>query len=199
MTQPSPVRRLMLILLMVGALLGGGLVTGAPAQARVAAVTNTAHLDFLLDDVRPPVTAEHTTYRLSQEPSLVMPWTYADARAGGAFERVGGGPLDASTGYFGQGAYNADDVARAAVVYIRHWRQSGDKASREHAYELLRSIAYLQTASGANRGNVVLWMQTDGTLNRSPEPWSCPTRPTPDRATGRLGPCGRWGRATRPS
>lgn len=173
MVPTTPVRRLLLILLTIGALLGGGL-TGAPAQARVAAVTNTAHLDFLLDDVRAPVTAEHTTYRLAQEPELVMPWTYADARPGGAFQRVGGGPLDPATGHWGQGAFNADDITRAAVVYLRHWRQSGDPVSRDHAYELLRSVAYLQTATGANRGDVVLWMQTDGTLNRSPEPVELP-------------------------
>ncbi len=174
MTQTSPVRRLLLILLTVVALLGGGLSTASPAEARVAAVTNTAHLDFLLDDVRPPVTAEHTTYRLAADPELVMPWTYADARPNGAFARVGGGPFDPATGHYGQGAYNADDVARAAVVYLRHWRQSGDPASRDHAYELLRSVAYLQTATGPNRGNVVLWMQSDGSLNRSPEPVELP-------------------------
>lgn len=174
MTLLAPVRRLLFVLLTLATLLGAGAVTGLPAQARATAVTNTAHLDFLLDDVTPPVTAEHTTYRLDREPALVMPWTYADARPGGTFARVGGGPFDPATGYYGQGAYNADDVARAAVVYVRHWRLSGDTASRDKAYELLRSITYLQTATGANRGNVVLWMQSDGTLNRSPEPVELP-------------------------
>lgn len=168
--------RLFLIIMMTVALTAGLGLTSvvAPASARVATVTNTAHLDFLLDDVSPPVTVEHTTYRLAQEPALVMPWTYADARPGGTFARVGGGPLDQATGYYAQGAFNADDVARAAVVYLRHWRQSGDAASRDHAYELLRSITYLQTATGRNRGHVVLWMQADGTLNRSPEPVELP-------------------------
>lgn len=170
----SPVRRLLFVLLALGTLLGAGLVGSAPAEARPSRVTNTAHLDFLLDAVRPPVTAEHTTYELREAPELVMPWTYADARPGGAFARVGGGPLDAATGYYGQGAFNADDVARAAVVYLRHWRQTGDRRSRVKAYELLRSITYLQTATGPNRGNVVLWMQPDGTLNRSPVPVELP-------------------------
>jgi hypothetical protein len=153
------------------------LATPEPAArpAAPAPLANLAHLDFLLDDVTPPAGVEgHTTYRLEQEPTLVMPWTYADARAGGTFERIGGGPRDPETGHWGQGAFNADDVARAAVVYVRHWQQTGSASSRDSAYELLRSIAYLQTATGPNAGNVVLWMQPDGTLNPSAEPVELP-------------------------
>ena len=61
-------------------------------------------------------------------------------------------------------------MARAAVVYLRHWKQTGAASSRRAAYEMLRGLAYLQTTTGANRGNVVLWMQPDGTLNPSAEP-----------------------------
>jgi hypothetical protein len=157
------------------ALLATGAVAVAnPATAAPERLTNLAHLDFLLDEVTPAATAEHTTYRLAEEPDLVMPWTYADARDGGTFQRVGGGPLDPATGYWGQGAFNADDVTRTAVVYLRHWQQFGDEASKQKAYELLRSVAYLQTVSGPNAGNVVLWMQTDGTLNPSAEPVELP-------------------------
>ena len=147
----------------------------APAAAAVAPLTNLAHLDFLLDEATPPTQVDgHTTYRLEEEPTLILPWTYADARPGGTFERVGGGPLDAATDTWGQGAYNADDVARAAVVYLRHWQLTGAETSRDRAYELLRSLAYLQTTDGANAGNVVLWMQPDGTLNPSAEPVELP-------------------------
>jgi len=150
-------------------------LTAAPATAAPSSqLTNTAHLDFLLDTVTPAAIDGHTTYRLAEEPDLTMPWTYADARDGGTFERVGGGPLDPATGYWGQGAYNSDDIARAAVVYLRHWQQTGSTASKDKAYELLRSVAYLQTDSGPNAGNVVLWMQPDGTLNPSPEPVELP-------------------------
>ena len=41
----------------------------------------------------------HTTYRLGAEPEVTMPWTYADARPGGTFARVGGGEFDPATGY----------------------------------------------------------------------------------------------------
>lgn len=155
-------------------LLAGGIGLASPATAETPPLSNLDHLDFLLDDVAPAVTPEHTTWRLAEEPALVMPWTYADARDGGTFERVGGGPLDPATGYWSQGAYNADDVARAAVVYLRHWTQFGDESSRQSAYELLRSTAYLQTVSGPNAGNVVLWMQPDGTLNPSAKPVELP-------------------------
>ena len=151
-------------------------LTALPAAAAPppTTLTNTAHLDFLLDTATPAEIDGHTTYRLAEEPELTMPWTYADARDGGTFERVGGGPLDPETGYWGQGAYNSDDIARAAVVYLRHWKQTGSTASKDKAYELLRSVAYLQTDSGPNAGNVVLWMQPDGTLNPSPEPVELP-------------------------
>ncbi|MEW1835250.1 hypothetical protein [Microbacterium sp. NPDC079995] len=149
--------------------------TSAVAAPASAVVTNLDHLDFLLDEATPPADVEgHSTYRQDEEPTLVLPWTYADARDGGTFERVGGGPLDPATGYWGQGAYNADDVTRAAVVYTRHWELTGDDDSRDTAYELLRSVAYFQTTDGPDAGNVVLWMQPDGTLNPSAEPVELP-------------------------
>ncbi|BDV29914.1 hypothetical protein [Microbacterium terricola] len=154
--------------------------TGIPAATQVQAptpdpLTNLAHLDFLLDEATPAEdVAGHTTYRLADEPTLVMPWTYADARPGGTFERVGGGGFNEETGYWNQGAYNADDIARAAVVYLRHWHQTGADSSRASAYEMLRSITYLQTTEGDNAGNVVLWMQPDGTLTPSAVPAELP-------------------------
>lgn len=160
------------------ALAAGAICATTPAAADPAEsppLTNLAHLDFLLDTVAPSEVPGHTTYRLDEEPDLTMPWTYADARPGGTFERVGGGgPVDPVTGHWGQGAYNADDISRAAVVYVRHWQLTDDDASRQTAYELLRSLAYLQTVDGPNAGNVVLWMQPDGELNPSAEPVELP-------------------------
>ncbi len=163
-----------LSVLLVLFVVGAGLVGPPRAAARVATVTNTAHLDFLLDEVSPDAVPGHTTYRLGAEPDLVMPWTYADARPGGAFERGGGGTFDPATGDYTQGAFNTDDIARAAVVYLRHWEQTGSRASRTAAYQLLRSVAYMQTVSGPNAGRSVLWMQSDGDLNPSAEPVELP-------------------------
>ena len=39
---------------------------------------------------------------------------------------------------------------------------------------MLRGLTYLQTATGPNAGNVVLWLQPDGTLNPSAEPKELP-------------------------
>lgn len=170
MTHP----RRLITLLMLLALTLTGLVTTRPAVAQTSRLTNLSHLDFLLDRVEPETAAGHDTYRLEAEPELLMLWTYADARDNGEFARVGGGSLDPATGHYSQGAYNTDDVARAAVVYLRHWRQTGSADSRTKAYELLRSVAYLQTATGPNRGRSVLWIQADGQLNPSAEPVELP-------------------------
>lgn len=156
-----------------------------PAQAQAAPegttttanVTNLAHLDFLLDSA--PLLAGvpgHTTYQQAQEPTAQAPWVYANREADGSFQRVGGGSYDPSTGHWGQGSFDADDIARAAVVYVRDWEQNRTAASREHAYQLLRELTYLQTSSGPNAGNVVLWQQPDGTLNPTPTP---PDSPNP--------------------
>lgn len=144
------------------------------ATAPAASLTNLDHLDFLLGSPTPAGVEGHTTYRLAEEPTLLAPWTYADARDGGTFERIGGGALDPATGDWSQGAYNADDTTRAAVVYLRHWQQTGDADSRHKAYELLRTVAYHQTTDGSDAGNVVLWMQPDGELNPSAEPVELP-------------------------
>jgi len=146
----------------------------ASTRADVARLTNLGHLDSLGATVTPPPQSGHTTYGIDADPTLGVLWTYADRNADGTFRRVGGGAYDAATNTYSQGAFNADDVARAAVVYVRHWTQTGDTASREHARQLLRGLTYLQTATGPNAGNVVLWMQPDGTLHPSPVPKELP-------------------------
>lgn len=146
----------------------------AAARRRPSRLTNLAHLNYLGDVVSPPAQSGHTTYRLAAEPAVGVLWTYADRRDDGSYDRIGGGPYDAATDTYGQGAYNADDLARAAVVYLRHYQQHRDSHSKRAAYGLLRSLTYLQTATGPNAGNVVLWMQPDGTLNPSAEPVELP-------------------------
>ncbi len=111
-------------------------VTPAPALAvpgPPAALTNLAHLDSLTTGVTPPAQAGHTTYRISEQPSVGVLWVYANALPGGGYQPTGGGTYDPATNTYGQGAYDADDIARAAVVYLRHWRQDGDAHSRDQA------------------------------------------------------------------
>jgi hypothetical protein len=172
LTPPSPVvrRLLVLVLVVVAAVALVGTATVPAGAEEREPLTNLAHLDFLGDRVDPPAQAGHTTWRLGQEPEIGVLWTYAEPQPDGSYRRLGGGAYDPATDTWGQGAFNADDMTRAAVVYLRHWRQTGDPASRQRAYGLLRGVTYLQTSSGPNAGNVVLWMQPDGTLNPSPTP-----------------------------
>lgn len=138
-------------------------------------LTNLDHFRFLLEEVPLPRLERHTTHRIREERSGLAPWTYADADPDGvSFRRVGGGTLDEATGHWSQGAYNADDIARAAVVALRDWRATGDRVSRRHAYGLLRTLTYLQNDSGPDAGRVVLWQQPDGVLNPSAEPIELP-------------------------
>jgi hypothetical protein len=153
---------------------GRAITAQVTAAAPTAPLTNLDHLDFLAVPVTPPAQSRHTTYRLAEHPSVGVLWTYAeDPDRDGVYTRVGGGERRAD-GTWGQGAFNADDMSRAAVVYLRHWRATGSRTSRRSAHQLLRGLTYLQTASGPNAGNVVLWMQPDGTLNRSADPPELP-------------------------
>src|SRR3954447_13430585 len=149
-------------------------VSAASAPRAAGALANLDHLRFLGDRMAPPHQSGHTTYQLARRPKVGTLWTYAEHQPDGSYKRLGGGTYDADTNTYGQGAFNADDMARASVVYLRHWRQTGSVASRRAAFDLLRGVPYLQTATGPSAGNVVLWMQPDGTLNRSAEPTEQP-------------------------
>jgi hypothetical protein len=140
-----------------------------PAPSRpIQRLTNLDHLDFLTDRVVVQPSAAHATYRLAQDPAIGVLWVYADHQADGSFKRVGGGGYDATHNTYAQGAYDTDDIARAAVVYLREWRATGSAHAKEQAYQQLRGLAYFQTLTGPKAGEVVLWMQPDGTLNPSP-------------------------------
>ena len=100
----------------------GSPAVGATTAATPTRLTNLAHLDFLRTTVRPPQQAGHATYRQDSEPDLGVLWTYANRQPDGTYQRVGGGNYDPTTNTYGQGAFNADDISRAAVVYVRHWQ-----------------------------------------------------------------------------
>ena len=173
-------RRMRMGMLLAATLAVTGLtgLAAAPATAAPAAsatpLTNLAHLDFLLDTAEPVAVDGHTTYRLDEEPQLVLPWTYADARDGGTFERVGGGPLDAATGDWGQGAYNADDVARAAVVYLRHWQLTGEDSSRTRPTRCCDRSPTCRPRRGRTPATSCCGCSPTATLNPSAEPVELP-------------------------
>ena len=157
-----------------------GATTPAPgsalplAAARGPRLTNLAHLRFLLAEVPVAASATHTTFGIETQSTVRAPWTYADTDGAGGYRPVGGGTRDAVTGYWSQGAFNADDIARAAVVFLRDWKATGDAQSRDEARDVLRSLAFLQTTTGPNAGRVVLWQQEDGTLTPSAIPVELP-------------------------
>ncbi|HEY2042955.1 MAG TPA: hypothetical protein VGH11_09780 [Jatrophihabitans sp.] len=153
-----------------------GPAAASPAKTAPSRLTNLGHLNSLLATVNPPAQTGHTTYQLAQHPGIGVLWVYANHQSDGSYANVGGGDYNATDNTYGQGSYDADDISRAAVVYLRQWQQQHDPASREHAMNLLRGLTYLQTATGPNAGNVVLWMQPDGTLNPTPTP---PDSPNP--------------------
>ena len=109
--------------------------TAAPPWPHQRPLTNLAHLDFLTEQVAVSDTAG--AHHLPPG---------GDRRSGccgstptpgdGTFERVGGGPTTPHQ-HLAQGAYDADDIARAAVVYLRQWRATGD-AREKQAYQQLR-------------------------------------------------------------
>ncbi|MDQ6670380.1 MAG: hypothetical protein M3069_06455 [Chloroflexota bacterium] len=156
-------------------------VSGTPAvQAEdrdASDIVNLAHLDFLHATVPDPITppAGHGT----TDPGVPIDtwWVYANANlADGTYTPTGGGNYDVATRTYGQGAFDTDDVARAAVVYLIHHRYYRDQHSLRMARGALRFVMYMQTTTGPNAGNFVLWMQPDGTLNLTPSP---PDSPNP--------------------
>ncbi len=157
---------------------GAGHKAGAaqPASLGYAAPVNLAHLDFLHTTV--PYTTSipgHATTDLGTP--LDAWWVYANYnKTDGSYKPTGGGDYYPITNTYGQGAYDTDDVARAAVAYLTHHRYYGDAHSLQYARGALRFVMYMQTTSGPNAGNFVLWMQPDGTLNPTPTP---PDSPNP--------------------
>jgi hypothetical protein len=143
-------------------------------------VVNLGHLDFLRDSVpypdQPP--AGHST----TDPGSPIDtwWVYANFNpATSTYTRTGGGSYDPGTNTYGQGAFDTDDVSRAAVAYLTHYRYYHDLHSLKLARGALRFVVYMQTTSGPNAGNFVLWMQPSGALNLTPTP---PDQPDPSDA-----------------
>ena len=145
----------------------------ATAARSASQLTNLAHLDFLTDTVdaadrRPG----HTTYRPRRaNPTVGVLWVYANHQADGSFQRIGGGNYDAVRQHLRAGCLRrrrhlpGRGRLPAALASL-----TATRTAATSAYQLLRGLTYLQTASGPNAGNVVLWMQPDGTLNPSPTP-----------------------------
>ena len=98
------------------------------AEADLVAVGfNLDHLDFLGEDI------------VHDGDTLRVVHIYAEPGPDGGWVFVGDDD---------EGFACVDDAARAAVVYLRHYAQTGDEASRRTATKLLRFVRYMQAESG---------------------------------------------------
>ena len=106
---------------------------------------NLTHLNRLRREVRLP-----------DGETLAVWWVYCDSaeatRAAEPYRFV-----EAT----GEGASCVDDVARAALVYLKHWELFQDASSLQHARECFRFLKTLQ----APDGTYFNWLQADGTPN----------------------------------
>ena len=66
-------------------------------------LTNLAHLDSLRVRIAPPSQPGRTTFRLDEEPSVEVVWTYAERLPDGTYLPSGGGALGPDTGHFARG------------------------------------------------------------------------------------------------
>ena len=117
-------------LLAVGACSASRTPDTAPRPATAAledARFSLGHLDLLGEDV----VVEGDTLRLVH--------IYAEPDGDGGWTFVGD---------HDEGIACVDDVARAAVVYLRHYEETGDDGSRRTAVKLLRFVRHLQADSG---------------------------------------------------
>ena len=105
------------------------------APARLAAAGfNLAHLDFLGEDV---VVAGDTVRLVHIYAEPTGRRSQPDGAGGWAF-----------VGDDDEGIACVDDVARAAVVYLHHYEETGDDSSRRTAVKLLRFVRHMQAESG---------------------------------------------------
>ncbi len=110
--------------LLIVTLIALGCSNPSEPEQEIESTFNLSHLEHLIE------TVEHD----GKQVSIVH--IYADA------------PSYNWVGDDDEGQACVDDVARAAVVYLRHYELTGEKSSAEKAKELLRFVLYMQTDEG---------------------------------------------------
>lgn len=127
---PAVPRRLRSVLLLSATLLlagpgcDGSVGPDDDAAPPAAVEVNLAHLDALGEDVEVGGTPYRIVHIYAEAPDYA--WVADDD----------------------EGAACVDDVARAAVVYLRHYETTGDESARARAERLLRFVMYMQTEEG---------------------------------------------------
>ncbi|MHC9538467.1 MAG: hypothetical protein AB9903_03020 [Vulcanimicrobiota bacterium] len=118
----------------------------AEEKPEKAMPVNLSHLDFLRDTVTTPEGKKLSIWAIYAEPV-----TPGDIH--GPYRRLGDDD---------EGLSCVDDVARAALVYLNEFRQSGNPDSLIKAREALDFVTYMQTDSGLFYNFIF----SDGRINR---------------------------------
>ncbi|MEH7504704.1 hypothetical protein V7152_22245 [Neobacillus drentensis] len=123
--------------------------TGANAKETEKVEVNLDHLDFLNEEVTIDGKEMLITHIYSEFPDYK--W------------------VDAS----GEGIACVDDVARAAIVYLNHYEQTGNKESLDKAKKALNFVMHMQAADGEfyNFINRDFPINTDGSTSKKSFDW----------------------------
>lgn len=117
-------KNIVLLSSLIMMLIATGCSNPSEPEQEIESTFNLSHLEHLIE------TVEHD----GEQVSIVH--IYADA------------PTYNWVGDDDEGEACVDDVARAAVVYLRHYELTGEKSSAEKAKQLLRFVLYMQTDDG---------------------------------------------------
>lgn len=107
---------------------------------------NLNHLDFLNSKIKTPKGKKLNVWAIYSEPEI-------PGNIEGAYKYVTA---------LGEGISCVDDVARAAIVYLKYYEYSNDKTSLDRAKEALDFIIYMQTPKGLFYNFIFF----DGTINK---------------------------------
>ncbi|MCJ8014508.1 hypothetical protein MUG84_22670 [Paenibacillus sp. KQZ6P-2] len=123
--------------------------TGAKASPTEEVKINLDHLDFLNEEVTIDGKDMLITHIYSEYPE----YNWVDAS--------------------GEGIACVDDVARAAIVYLNHYEQTGNKESLDKAKKALNFVMYMQAEDGEfyNFINHDFSINTDGSTSKKSFDW----------------------------
>ena len=153
------------------ALLSSGLAHGQSVPNRGSTISlrqriNLSHLNFLKAEVPYPASPVQGLSTFDPGQPLAVWYTYANYNSqANQYTRVGSGTYNSSTNTWGQGESALDDIARAVIVYLKHYELFHDATSLANAVAGLRTICYLQVTNGPDAGNFYDWMQPTGEPN----------------------------------
>lgn len=134
------------------------------------AKVNLSHLNSLHTTIPYPNQPAKGHSTVDPQKPLDIWWVYSNLQKNGGYKSIGGGNYDPTTNTWGQGVSDTDDLARIAIVYLKHYKNYHDTFSLKMSYKVLRTVMYLQINSGPDKGNFVNWIEPNGQPNLNPTP-----------------------------